>query len=93
MANRSTFGLFLLASGSFVGGVALGLLLSRRSGREHLGWLYDNTAEITDWVNHKGRRAFHKGEKQFNHLRKNLKREYRDIVPDLYTATEHIDWD
>jgi len=93
MASRSNFGLFLLSASSFIGGIALGILLSPKSGRENREWIASNATELADWVDKKGRDAIHEGEERFNHIRTNIHKGIRKNVPDLYEATETIDFD
>lgn len=93
MAHRSNFGLLLLATGSFLGGLALGTLLSPKSGRENRRWVASNATELADWVDKKGRDAIDQSEKQFRHIRSNIHKGIRKNVPDLYEATEEIGFD
>lgn len=93
MTSRSNFGLFLLATSSFIGGMALGLLLSPRSGSENRRWIASNATELADWVDKRGRDAIQQGEEQFSHIRSNIHKGIRKNVPDLYEATEQIDFD
>lgn len=93
MGTRSNLGLFLLATSSFVGGMALGILLSPKSGRENREWIASNATELADWVDEKGRDAIHQGEEQISHIRRNLHEGIKSNVPDLYEATEQIKFD
>lgn len=91
MSQRSNLAILIAATSSFVGGFALGLLLSPRSGQENREWISDQTTHARDWVDEKGKDLIHKGEEQFQRLGENVRDEFKKNVPDLYEATENID--
>ncbi len=93
MSKKSNIGSILLAASSFLGGIGLGLILAPRSGRQSRKWLTDHASEIADWIDQKGRTAAHKGQYRLHKIRDRMEREYQDTIPDLYSATRHIDLD
>lgn len=93
MPYRSNFGIFLLATGSFLGGMALGALLSPKTGRENRRWIANSATELADWVDQKRHDAIRQGEIQAGHIRRNIHKGIKNNVPDLYEATEQIDLD
>lgn len=80
-----------LATTSFIGGVAVGLLLSPKSGNENRMWLSDHTADLTNWLDDQRRSAKDKSNKELQRFRKNVQQGIRQHIPDLYEATEDID--
>ena len=77
---------------SFVSGLALGLLLAPKSGRENRAWIAQNAEELSRWADEKSKDALVLSEKQLKHLADNIKHSLDDNLPDLYKATEHIDF-
>ncbi len=64
--------LLAVAAGAFLGGLAAGLLLSPRTGRENRDYLRKKSQEWSQRAGKKGRE---------------MKTKIRDTVPDLYEAT------
>jgi len=77
---------------SFVSGLALGLLLSPKSGRENREWITQNAEELSKWADQKSKDALELSEKQLKHLAENIRKSLDDNLPDLYKATENIDF-
>lgn len=82
MANNSNFSIAIVAVASFVGGVAVGMLLAPKSGRENREWLKHKGGEVKGWISEKGAEVIHKAEEKFVHL--------KESIPDLYAATEDL---
>ena len=93
MSNKTTTGLFLLAASSFLGGVGLGLLLSPKSGKQNRKWISDQSSEFANWIDEKSRDSIEQSEKRLAEIRKRMRKGYRDNIPDLYDATEHLGLD
>lgn len=91
MEKKTKISSIFLATTSFIGGVAVGLLLSPKSGDENRIWLSEHTSELTDWLNDYRRSAKDKSNKELQRFRKNVQQGIRQNVPDLYKATEDID--
>lgn len=82
MANNSNFSVAVVAVASFMGGVAVGMLLAPKSGKENREWLKHKGSEVKDWVGEKGSQVIHKAGEKISHIREN--------IPDLYSATENL---
>lgn len=79
MSRKSGFSQFALVATSFVTGIAAGLLLAPKSGRNNRKWVGKNISGLAEWADQKSRMA-----------KNGLKKEIDQNVPDLYRATEHI---
>ena len=86
--NRKTS--FLLFTTSFLGGLAAGLLLSPKKGRQNRAWLSDNALELNRWAKIQRRIAKRKSSRELQKLRKNIHQGIRQNIPDLYEATDTI---
>lgn len=93
MANRTDLTLFLVSAGTFLSGVAVGMLLAPKSGRESREWIGHQTQEATHWMDQKSKEALHQSEEQVDKLAQNIKSKVRDSLPDLYDATENLSLD
>jgi gas vesicle protein len=93
MAKRSNLTQILLTASSFAGGVALGLLLAPKSGKEYRKWLSEQKTELADWIDVHGKEALKKGSAQINEVNRKVRMGIKDNVPDLYDATENIKLD
>ncbi|MCW9708560.1 YtxH domain-containing protein [Fodinibius salsisoli] len=91
MTKRSSLRSLLLATGSFIGGVTLGVLLTPRNGRETRHWVSSQASELSDWMSKHHRTARQKGETELHNIRQNVHKGLRRNIPDLYEATENID--
>lgn len=90
MAKNSNFSLIIVAAASFVGGVAVGMLVSPRSGKENREWISEHATDVADWVDKRGHEALHFAENRIDSIKQNLQEEYKKAVPDLYEATEDL---
>ena len=90
MAKRSDLTLIVTATTSFLGGLALGMLLAPKSGRESREWISNQTHEAADWLDNKSREAFNRGEEHIEKVAQTIKETVRESVPNLYKATEDI---
>lgn len=93
MKKRSTLTKLLLATSSFAGGVALGLLLSPNSGKRNRDWVQTHASDVTDWLDDTRKKALNSGNRQLKHIKSQVQRNIDKNVPDLYHATEHIGLD
>lgn len=91
MAKKSILNSLLLATGSFIGGVTLGVLLTPKSGRQNRAWISGHADELTNWIERQRNRASRKGRLKLHHIRKNVQDGLKQNIPDLYEATERID--
>ncbi len=90
MAKRSNLTQLLLTAGSFAGGVALGMLLAPKAGKEYRKWINEQTTELADWADVQGKEVLKKGGAQLSEIRERVRHGIRDSIPDLYDATEEI---
>lgn len=88
--SKSTTTILLATAGAFFTGLAVGLLISPRSGRENRKWLKEQAGEITDWVDEHSRDALHATEDKIQHFASDVKKRIKNNIPDLYADTEHI---
>lgn len=91
MRRKSNITSIVLATSSFIGGMAVGFLFSPRSGAQNRSWLADNTSELKNWIDKQQKAASDKSGKELQEFRKNVQQGIRQNIPDLYEATEHID--
>ena len=66
----------------FAGGVVAGLLLTPKSGKENRKWIEDKSYKILE-----------DGEKKIDEVSKNIKRSVKENLPDLYEATEILQFE
>lgn len=81
MASK-TLPYLVVAGGAFLGGLALGLLISPNSGRENRAILRRKSTDVAERVASRSRK-----------IRSDVAREVKKAVPDLYEATSHLDLD
>lgn len=81
----------LLATTTFIGGIAIGLLLSPKAGDQNRRWLAEHTTKLANWLDNQHRKARHTSRQELRQFRKNVQQGIRQNVPDLYEATEDID--
>lgn len=93
MAKRSNIKRLLLTATSFAGGMALGMILAPKSGRENRKWLNDQTTEFADWVDDQGKEVVNKSGKQISQIRTKVRKGVKNNFPNLYEATEEIKLD
>lgn len=90
MAKRSLLAKLLVMATSFAGGMALGILVAPKSGRENREWVNRQTSEFTDWVDGQSRDVLNKSTKKVNKAKEKVQRGIKKNVPNLYDATEEI---
>jgi len=93
MKKSSNLALLITAASSFLGGIALGMLLSPKSGKENRTWIADNAGEMAHWADETGKKVIHLSEDQLAKLAERLRKSLDQNLPDLYKATERIDFD
>lgn len=74
-------GTLLFGATAFAGGIIAGLLLTPKSGKENLHWLEAQ-----------GRKLKKDGEMRIDKVSKGIKKTVKDTFPDLYAATEDLDF-
>lgn len=82
MSGKPLISTFFLATTSFLGGIAVGVLLNLDKEKDR-GW-------ISDWLDNRGAVILEKGNKSINTVRRNISKEIENNIPDPYKATENI---
>jgi len=77
--------IILISLASFTTGLAMGMLLAPKSGKESREWLQGQADNAVDWLDEKGHEAIKNTEKKI--------RQVKESIPDLYTATEELNLD
>jgi gas vesicle protein len=75
-------GTLITGLAAFAGGVVAGLLLTPKSGKENRQWIEDQSHKILE-----------DGEKRIGEVSNNIKRSVKENLPDLYEATELLQFD
>ena len=91
MSSKSGLRSLLVAAGSFMGGVAMGLLLTPTTGRQNRNLIYKHTSEAGNWLNRQRKTASQKGRTELQNIRNNVHDGLQQNIPDLYSATDQID--
>jgi|GEM_PF-3793220 len=81
MASK-TLPYLVVAGGAFLGGLALGLLISPNTGRENRALLRRKSTDVAEMVANRTRT-----------IRGKVAKEVNKAVPDLYEATSQLDLD
>ena len=85
MAASNKLEIILISMASFATGLAVGMLMAPKSGRESREWLQDQADQAVDWLDEKGQEAIHNTSEKL--------RQVKETIPDLYSATEDLDLD
>jgi gas vesicle protein len=83
---NSSVSKLLLSMVGFSAGVAAGVLLAPRSGKESRRWMQQQGREARDWVEHRGGRLLKDSETRLQDIKAGVK----EMLPDLYEATEEL---
>jgi gas vesicle protein len=90
MSTKSVLTVALATAGAFFTGVAVGLLIAPRSGRENRIWLKNQALEVADWVDQHSKDAIHETEERIKHIQHDVKQKIKQNIPDLYEATSDV---
>lgn len=85
MAASNKLEILLISVASFATGMAVGLLMAPKSGKENREWLQDQADQAVDWLDEKSQEAIHTTGRRL--------RRVKETIPDLYSATEDLDLD
>lgn len=85
-ATKSNIAYALVSAGSFLGGVALGFLMSPKGGKENRKWITNQTQDLLDWLEKNSKNVLDSTEKGISLLRLNM----NNSIPNLYSATENL---
>jgi gas vesicle protein len=92
MASNNTIKTLLAGTGLLLTGVALGLLLSPRSGRENRQFIKKSAHDAGLWVDHQTKPAREKARQGVSSLKSSVRETVKNKMPDLYEATDfHLD--
>ncbi|MDZ7806401.1 MAG: YtxH domain-containing protein [Gracilimonas sp.] len=89
---KSGIGTLLVGATAFAGGVLAGLLITPKSGRENIKWVKNQSEETKQWLETTGRKLREDGEKRVDRFSEGIKKSLKDSLPDLYEATEDLDF-
>lgn len=89
---KRLLGTILVGSTAFAGGIITALLLTPKSGRENRRWISEQGKETKDWLEEKSHKLREDSEKRIDRLSKGIKKTVKDSLPDLYEATEKLDF-
>lgn len=81
----------LLATTSFIGGIAAGLLLAPKRGSQNRAWVSDHATELANWVDTHNKSVRIKSNKKLRKLRQNVQEGISQNIPNLFEATQNID--
>jgi gas vesicle protein len=87
MRNGKGIAVVVTAAGAFLSGIALGILLSPKSGKENREYIKHNVNEAGDWVTIRSRLARKKAHNKVEDIKENVRKNVSDTFPDLYEAT------
>ncbi|TNE73831.1 YtxH domain-containing protein [bacterium] len=90
MSSKSPITVILATAGAFFTGVAVGLLIAPKSGRENRDWLKSQALDVSDWVGQHSREAIHETEEKIKTIQHDVKQKIRENIPDLYEATSDV---
>ncbi|MBD3617823.1 MAG: YtxH domain-containing protein [Gracilimonas sp.] len=85
-------GTLLFGAAAFTGGIVAGLFLTPKSRKENLRWVKDQTNETKEWLESQSRKIKEDSEKRIDRFSKGIKKSLKDSLPDLYEATEDLDF-
>lgn len=89
---KRLLGTILVGTTAFASGIVTALLLTPKSGRENRRWISEHGKETKDWLEEKSHKLKVDGEKRIDRLSKGIKKTVKDSLPDLYEATEKLDF-
>lgn len=82
----------LLAFTAFSSGFITGLLITPKTGKENRKWVSEQSKETKDWLEDKSSKIVRESEKRIDRVSKGIKKTVEDSLPDLYEATEDLDF-
>lgn len=86
-------GTFLTGVVAFSTGMIAGLLLAPKSGKESRKWLSEHTDEAKNWIDDKAHKLVEESEKTLDKMSEGIKKTVHDALPDLYEATEMLNFE
>lgn len=86
-------GTLLTGLAAFAGGVITGMLLTPKSGKENRQWLQEHSEEAKHWIEDKSQQLLEDSERKIGQVSKNIKKSVKENLPDLYEATEALQFE
>ncbi len=86
---KSTVGKMISSVVAFATGVTAGILIAPKSGKESRKWMAEHTEGARSWVEAKGHRFLDESEGRIRRISEGVK----NLIPDLYEATEEIQFE
>jgi len=93
MNKKSTVTQLFLTTASFFGGLAVGMLLSPSSGKENRKRMQSHASKAADWITDHQNQIIGTGNRHFRKLRSRIRNRVNKNIPNLYHATEQIQFD
>lgn len=93
MSEKTAIRSLLLATGSFIGGVTLGLLLTPTNGRQNRAWISEHASRLPGWIDRQRKTVSQKGQSKLQEIRQHVHDGLQQNIPDPFKATEQIDMD
>jgi gas vesicle protein len=90
MENNKGLVILATAAGAFLSGIALGILLAPKSGKENREYIKHNVHEAGDWVSVRSRLARQKAHNKVGNIKENVRKTVSDKFPDLYETTNNF---
>lgn len=82
----------IVGTTAFAGGMITALLLTPTSGKENRKLVSEYGKETKDWLEDRSRKIREDSEKHLDRVSKGIRKTVKDAVPDLYEATENLDF-
>lgn len=90
MGRNAKMTSILLATTSFIGGFATGLLLAPKKGSQNRAWVTGQANVLANWLDNQRKSVRYKGTAEFQRIRQGMQSGLKRNIPDLYEATEDI---
>jgi|SRR5699024_2330184 len=91
MSTSCKLNSFLLTTGSLLSGIALGALLSPKSGPQNRKLLTQYASSIGHWLSQKYPIYKYRHCSKLLNIQQNMQKGFNRNIPDLYKATEQIE--
>lgn len=88
MASNNTLKTLLAGTGLLLTGLAIGLLLSPRSGKENRLFIKKTARDAGLWVDDQTKPVREKTRQGMTHIKNNVRDTVKNRMPDLYEATD-----
>lgn len=89
---KRVIGTLIFGAATFATGFLTGLLLTPKSGKENRQWVSEHGKETKDWIESHSKKLKEDSEKRIDKVSKGIKKTVKNSVPDLYEATEDLNF-